>query len=222
MREDDRRRQSRVPLSRDLIVDTAISLARREGLAGVSMRRVGRALGVEPMSLYYHVPSKATLMVLMADRSIADLPPADSSSPWQERLTDLLIHTLRAGIDNPALYPVLATEAADPDKVAAMGDDQVPASLMLFTKVQDLLQEARLPAEDQKHAYVGLIGLVVGLIAVHVDGLLPGAASQPGQTAGVGNGRPISSDPARTLRFHLRAFIHGLQSVPLENSGVNG
>ena len=71
----------RAALTVDRIVDCAVELARAQGMAGVSMRSIARGLGVETMSLYHHVPGKAALMLLMADRSITGLPPSDPGWP---------------------------------------------------------------------------------------------------------------------------------------------
>jgi AcrR family transcriptional regulator len=46
------RKAARRPLSRDRVLRTAVELADREGVAAVSMRRIGQELGVEAMSLY--------------------------------------------------------------------------------------------------------------------------------------------------------------------------
>ena len=63
-------------LSLDLILDTAIRLARNDGLAGVSMPSVSRSLGTTPMSLYKHVENKEALVLQMLDRatSMVDVP----------------------------------------------------------------------------------------------------------------------------------------------------
>jgi AcrR family transcriptional regulator len=53
------------------IVRVAIELADAEGLAAVSMRRIGERLGVGAMSLYTYVPGKTELLELMADRVLA-------------------------------------------------------------------------------------------------------------------------------------------------------
>ncbi|MFC0627834.1 TetR/AcrR family transcriptional regulator C-terminal domain-containing protein [Kribbella deserti] len=49
------------------IVETAIRIADRDGLPGLSMRAVGRELGRTAMSLYTYVPSRAELVDLMYD-----------------------------------------------------------------------------------------------------------------------------------------------------------
>lgn len=52
----------RPPLTRERIYGAAQKLADEEGLDAVSMRRVARALGVTPMSLYNHVDGKEALL----------------------------------------------------------------------------------------------------------------------------------------------------------------
>lgn len=59
-------------ISVEQIVTAAISIADREGLAQVSMRRVADELQVGTMSLYTYVPSKAELHDLMLDRTYAE------------------------------------------------------------------------------------------------------------------------------------------------------
>ena len=52
----------RAGLSRGLILDAAVALVDSEGLDGLSMRKLGAALGVEAMTLYHYVPNKAALL----------------------------------------------------------------------------------------------------------------------------------------------------------------
>ncbi len=212
----------RRPLNRESIVEAALDLAHQEGLAAVSMRRLSRVLGVEAMSLYYYIPSKAALMLLMADRSVSSLPDPDPRLPWDERLVELFVAVYGAGVQNPALFPVLASESSEPDKLAALGDGEPSASLALIEKVQALLAETRLPPAARWSAYRGLVGLLVGLLVAKVDGLLNGLpASQQPQKKGVGRPRPESestatvappTDPVEDLRFSLRLFIDGLKA----------
>jgi AcrR family transcriptional regulator len=54
-------------LTLDRIVAAAIALADRDGIDGLSMRRVAAELGVGTMSLYRYVPGKAELLALMLD-----------------------------------------------------------------------------------------------------------------------------------------------------------
>ena len=72
-------------LTRALVVEAAVALADGEGLGATTMRRVGDALGVEAMSLYHHVESKAALLDGMVDLVVAEigLPEGDATT-WRE------------------------------------------------------------------------------------------------------------------------------------------
>ncbi len=61
-------------LSVDVIVDAAIEVADRDGMAALSMRAVGERLGRSAMALYTYVPSKAELLDLMYDRVLGEFP----------------------------------------------------------------------------------------------------------------------------------------------------
>jgi AcrR family transcriptional regulator len=56
--EGESPRPRRQPLTRQRIVQAALRIMDEEGLEAVSMRHIGRALGVEAMSLYNHVRDK--------------------------------------------------------------------------------------------------------------------------------------------------------------------
>lgn len=65
-------------LSRERIVAAAAAVADRSGIAGVSMRTVGKELGVEGMSLYHHLKGKDELLDALAGWVFEriELPPA--------------------------------------------------------------------------------------------------------------------------------------------------
>lgn len=74
----------RLPLSAARIVDAAAAVADRGGIAAVSMRNVGRELGVEAMSLYHHVPGKEVLLDALTDWVFAQIELPDLELPWRE------------------------------------------------------------------------------------------------------------------------------------------
>src|SRR5437879_360100 len=84
------RAEPRIPLTRDAIVEAALHVLDRDGLDGLSMRRVAEELGAGAASLYWHVRNKGELLQLLMER-LADeveLPHPDPSR-WQEQLKDL-------------------------------------------------------------------------------------------------------------------------------------
>ena len=64
---------ARKPLTRDLVLETAVALADHEGIGALSMRRLGQELGVEAMSLYHHVANKDALLDGMVDGVLTEL-----------------------------------------------------------------------------------------------------------------------------------------------------
>lgn len=74
---------ARPALSRELIVSAAVAVADRGGLAAVSMRNVGRELGVEAMSLYHHLRGKEDLLDALADWAFAQITLPDPELPWR-------------------------------------------------------------------------------------------------------------------------------------------
>lgn len=72
----------RTPLNRQRVLEAAIDLADREGLGALSMRRLGKELGVEAMSLYNHVADKDDLLDGMADLVASEFEVPSMSDDW--------------------------------------------------------------------------------------------------------------------------------------------
>ena len=71
-----KRPTARPPLNRERVLEAAVAIADRDGIAGLSMRRLGRELGVEAMSLYNHVAGKEDL-----ERGIVEVVLAEIENP---------------------------------------------------------------------------------------------------------------------------------------------
>ena len=84
------RRAARPPLTREQIVATALALVDRDGLAALTMRRLGAELGVDPMAAYRHLPNKKALLagVVEAVLTGADVE-TDPAAPWQEQFKEV-------------------------------------------------------------------------------------------------------------------------------------
>ncbi len=77
-------------LTREAIIDAAIRLAERDGLAKLSMRNLAAELGFEVMSLYTHVRNKADVLSSMVERSTEqlELPEIDDTFEWRTALRE--------------------------------------------------------------------------------------------------------------------------------------
>ncbi|NDL59587.1 TetR/AcrR family transcriptional regulator [Phytoactinopolyspora mesophila] len=77
----------RPSLSRELIVEAAVRVADRGGMAQVSMRNVGKELGVEAMSLYHHLAGKDDLLDGLADWIFTQIELPDPTHPWRSAMS---------------------------------------------------------------------------------------------------------------------------------------
>ncbi|WNV90515.1 TetR/AcrR family transcriptional regulator [Umezawaea sp. Da 62-37] len=78
------------PLSREAIVTAAVEALDADGLAALSMRRLATRLGVAPMSLYWHVPTKDAVLELALDETFGELGTPDLDRPWTEEMRLLM------------------------------------------------------------------------------------------------------------------------------------
>ena len=78
----------RPALSRDRIVDAAATVADSRGLTGVSMRNVGKELGVEAMSLYHHISGKDDLLDGLADWVFTGIELPSLDQPWRPAMSE--------------------------------------------------------------------------------------------------------------------------------------
>jgi AcrR family transcriptional regulator len=73
----------RAPLSRDQVLRAAVAFADENGVAALSMRKLGEAVGVEAMSLYNHVASKADLLDGMVDVVFGEIGLPAGDAGWK-------------------------------------------------------------------------------------------------------------------------------------------
>jgi AcrR family transcriptional regulator len=63
----------RTPLTRERVLRTALQLADRDGIEALTMRALAEALGVEAMSLYYHLPNKNAILDGVVEEVFAEI-----------------------------------------------------------------------------------------------------------------------------------------------------
>ncbi|HEX6344278.1 TetR/AcrR family transcriptional regulator [Umezawaea sp.] len=81
-----------VALSREAIVRAAVEELDAHGLAALSMRKLATRLGVAPMSLYWHVPTKDAVLELALDEVLGEVGPPDLDRAWTDALRGLMSH----------------------------------------------------------------------------------------------------------------------------------
>jgi AcrR family transcriptional regulator len=77
---------TRLPLSRDRILERAVQIADADGVDALTMRRLADDLGFEAMSLYRHVENKDDVLGGMLDRVLAEIESPAAPGSWDEAI----------------------------------------------------------------------------------------------------------------------------------------
>jgi AcrR family transcriptional regulator len=142
------------PLSREAIVTVALGLLTREGLEGMSLRKVATALETGPASLYAYVDDIRELQTLVLDRALADVEiPQSSELGWRVRLTSLLESYITVLARSPGLAQLAMNSIA-----------AGPNALRIIEALLGLLDEAGVDQPTAAWA-VDLLSLYVTAIA---------------------------------------------------------
>src|SRR4026209_748690 len=81
-----RREQRRIPLSRERVLQAALTLADPGGLEAFSMRKLGQALGVEAMAVYYHVAKKEQVADGIVDLRFSEIELPKALANWKSAM----------------------------------------------------------------------------------------------------------------------------------------
>ena len=117
--------RARGRLDRERILDAAQAIADEDGVAKLTMRRIGAELGVDPTAIYRHFRDKNELLIELADRLFAIGPEIDPALDWRETLRI----DLRYGLDryrrHPALAMLLAVQPDDTPSLQRIADEMI-------------------------------------------------------------------------------------------------
>jgi TetR/AcrR family transcriptional regulator, tetracycline repressor protein len=104
------RRRGRPPrVSRDQILAAALRIADANGLEQLTMRRLGAELGVDPMTIYGHVPDKTALFDGLVELVLAGITLPGRTGEWAHDFR-AAAHAARAALlAHPHLIPLLGT-----------------------------------------------------------------------------------------------------------------
>ena len=93
--------RTRKPLTKERVLEHAIALADKDGIEGLSMRKLGQSLGVEAMSLYNYVANKNELVSAMVDRVIERFELPGDEPRWDEAIRRCAIAAHDLLIEHP-------------------------------------------------------------------------------------------------------------------------
>jgi AcrR family transcriptional regulator len=134
--------ETREPLSRERVLETAVALADEHGLEWLSMRKLADELGVAAMTLYYYVPNKVQLIDGMVDIVFSEIEPPSSELHWKTAMRRRAVSTREAL--NRHRWAVGNMEGRT---------NHGPANLRLHDAVLGCLRAAGFSIEMTVHAY---------------------------------------------------------------------
>ena len=148
----------RPALSPERIIEAAVRVADEGGLSQVSMRNVGRELGVEAMSLYHHLAGKEALLDGLATWVFTQIQLPDASEPWRDAMAS------RAGSARRVL-------ALHPWGLGLIQSRRAPGPALLrhHDAVLGCLRGSGFSVADAAHAFSVLDAYVYGFVLTEVS-----------------------------------------------------
>ena len=113
----DRTPRPRDPLTRDRVLDGAVTLADERGISALTMRNLADALDRKPMALYHHVANKDEVLDGMVDAVFDEIDLPDVGAAWKTAMRQradsaravLLSHPWALGLMDSRTAPGPAT-----------------------------------------------------------------------------------------------------------------
>ena len=177
---------------RRALVREAVETIGRDGVDALTLREVGRRLGVSRTALYRHFSDKSSLLAAVAregfQRFTADLEKAWMDGGRNRRGFDRMgIAYVRFAVANPSHYRVMFGDYRDLcEKDAGLQADAAAAFNVLAQALLSL-QQAGLVRDDEPKQLAQYIWAVVhGIAMLAINGQLgpdPGASNLEGLTA---------------------------------------
>jgi AcrR family transcriptional regulator len=150
--------EPRAPLSRERVLRAAITLADGGGIASLSMRKLGQALGVEAMSLYNHVANKDDMLDGMVDLVFGEIGLPARESDWKMAMRQRAIAARDVLVRHPWAIGLLETRSRPG-----------PATLQHHDAVIGSLREAGFSIAMAAHAYSVLDSYIYGFALQQVS-----------------------------------------------------
>ena len=154
-------------ITRDAVLAAALDIIDRDGADALSMRRLARALGRDPMILYRHAPGKAAVLDGVAETVLAQLTVDSADPDWASQLRAIARRFRALALAHPHVVPLLVTRPlATPLGLRPRG------TLQPLENILTLLTRAGFTGPDALHIYRALFGFLHGHILDELQELI--------------------------------------------------
>ncbi|AHY47082.1 Tetracyclin repressor, C-terminal all-alpha domain [Rubrobacter radiotolerans] len=146
-------------LSRERVLEAAVSFVDREGLEALSMRKLGAELGVEAMSLYNHIPNKNALLDGMVEYVLGEMTVTRTSDSWEDRIREGYRQFRGVAKRHPNVFPLLVTRPP-----------HFPEGVWLLERFLNIMEEAGFPPKVALHSFRILTNYTFGYSMSEIRG----------------------------------------------------
>ncbi|WP_405133116.1 TetR/AcrR family transcriptional regulator C-terminal domain-containing protein [Nocardia sp. NBC_01388] len=172
-RDSSRSARGESPITRAVVLAAALEIVDRDGVDGLSMRRLAEAVGRDPMVIYRHVPNKAAVLDGVAEIVFAQLTVDATDTDWAARLRVVARDFRQLALAHPRVVPVLVTRP-----LATPLGLRPKAVVRPLEDILDLLTKAGFSGAEALHIYRALFGFLYG----HVLNELQEVVERPEET----------------------------------------
>ncbi|WP_307842857.1 TetR/AcrR family transcriptional regulator C-terminal domain-containing protein [Salinibacterium sp. NK8237] len=190
--------KKRPPITRESVLAAALELADAEGSAALTMRKLADRIGVQAMSIYYHVPNKDAILTGLVDLVFGEIELPTTEHGWRRAMHDravstrnvLVRHRWAIGLMDSRRDPGLATLRHHDAVIGALrsGGFSIAGAAHAFSALDSyiygfVLQELSLPFETAEELAEVADGIVTEMPAgefPHLTEMAVGHAMLPG------------------------------------------
>ena len=178
------------------VIDAALRLAAREGFQHVTIRALGRELGIPPMSLYGYFASKSALYDGMRERAFEQAFTANTKGGWRAQLDALarnIVEQLRA---HPQWLPLLTNRSATPTF----------PTLTFFESLFEQMIRAGFATDQTLNASAAVISFACGIVLAEGAHMV-GAGTAPATSRATSRVARVKDQSSKTPRFSRVATV---------------
>jgi AcrR family transcriptional regulator len=158
----------RDPLTRARVIDAALHIMDAEGVQAVTMRRIGRELGVEAMSLYNHVRDKEDILEGISEAVMGQFQIPAPTGDWAADVRSMAMEWRRLLGLHPGVMQLLAERHKPLEGMATYR----PMDAAL-----EALSGAGMSSRETAQAFNALGSYIMGFVMME-QGLMPGRDQQ--------------------------------------------
>jgi TetR/AcrR family tetracycline transcriptional repressor len=145
-------RSPRAPLSRERFIAAAWDFIEANGLDALTMRSLGKAMGVSASAVYTYFPEREGLVAALADEILGRAAPADPTLSPRGRLEDEALRIREVMRQHPAIGRLVASSPVESPTAAAFA-----------IRIIHDLEELGLTGDDLVTGYRLFEGYVAGM-----------------------------------------------------------